>query len=162
MSPISASRELRKDGSGGGGVARRARAAQAPKAKSPNRALRPVLRPKKRPAPRPSRARPSRAHPSRVAQWKRWKRHACVGRGFRRWKMTRAAMSTFPLPSSAQAHAPLAIQRCVPIEEGLDEPTAPTKGFERSKGAWRGDEETVTVGLTGCARDQPCASWGST
>jgi len=34
-------------------------------------------------------------------------------------------------------------------------------GFERSMGAWRDDEEAVRVGLTGCARDQPCASWGS-
>jgi hypothetical protein len=40
-------------------------------------------------------------------------------------------------------------------------PAAPTTGFERSKSAWRDDEEAVRVGLTGCARDQPCASWGS-
>ena len=32
-------------------------------------------------------------------------------------------------------------------------------GFERSKSAWRGDEEAVRVGLAGCAWDQPCASW---
>ena len=62
---------------------------------------------------------------------------------------------------SAQAHVPLANKRRVPIGEGLDEPAAPTKGFERSKSAWRDDEETVRVGFTRCARDKPCASWGS-
>ena len=40
-------------------------------------------------------------------------------------------------------------------------PAAPTEGFERSKSAWRDDKETVRVGLTGYARDKPCASWGS-
>jgi len=30
-----------------------------------------------------------------------WGRHVCVGRGFRRWKMVRATLSTFTLPSSA-------------------------------------------------------------
>jgi len=55
--------ELHKDGGGGGGcVARRARAAQAPKAKScatPGHVARPPQRPPQRPAPRSSRARPS-------------------------------------------------------------------------------------------------------
>ena len=55
-----------------------------------------------------------------------------------------------------RAHAD---SRC--IGENLDEPAAPTKGFERSKSAWRDDEETVRVGLAGCAWDQPCASWSS-
>ena len=32
---------------------------------------------------------------------------------------------------------------------------------QHSKGAWSGDEETVRVGLAGCARDQPCASSSS-
>ena len=40
-------------------------------------------------------------------------------------------------------------------------PAAPTEGFERSKSVWRDDEETICVGLTGCAPDQPYASWGS-
>ena len=40
-------------------------------------------------------------------------------------------------------------------------PAAPTKGFERLKRALRDDEEIVRVCLTGCARNQPCASWGS-
>jgi len=41
-------------------------------------------------------------------------------------------------------------------------PAAPTNGFERrSRSAWRDDEETVRVGLTGFSRNQPCASWGS-
>jgi len=53
---------------------------------------------------------------------------------------------------SAQAHAPLANQRRVPIGEGLDEPAAPKKSFKRSKSAWCDDEETVRVGFTGCAR----------
>jgi len=57
-----------------------------------------------------------------------------------------------------QAHAN---QRRVPIGEGLEEPTAPTKGFDHSNRAWRNDEEAVRVGLTGRALDQPCASWGS-
>ena len=98
--PISVRRELLKDGGGSGcGVARRARAARAPKAKSTahlrhvlwcflRNSLRHVLR-------------PSRAPPSRVAQGQRGGRHACVRRGFRRWKMTRATASTFTLPSSA-------------------------------------------------------------
>ena len=37
--------------------------------------------------------RPSRAHLSLIAQGKRGGRHACVGRGFRRWKMACATMN---------------------------------------------------------------------
>jgi len=78
--PVLASRELRKDGGdGGGGVARRARAA----------APRPVASPPQRPASRPSRARPSRA-----PQGQRGGQHACVGRGFRCWKMARLCDSS--------------------------------------------------------------------
>jgi len=33
-------------------------------------------------------------------------------------------------------------------------PAAPTKGFERSKSAWRDDKETVRVSLRGCAREK--------
>jgi len=38
-------------------------------------------------------------------------------------------------------------------------PAAPTKD-SRSKSTWRGDEEATRMGLTGCAREKPCASWG--
>jgi len=35
------------------------------------------------------------------------------------------------------------------------------KGLRTFKSARRDDEETVRVGLAGCTRDLPCASWGS-
>jgi len=70
-------------------------------------APRPVERPPQRPPPRPA-SRPSRACPSRVAQGQREGRHACVVRGFRRWKMTRATINTFKLPSSAALDKPSA------------------------------------------------------
>jgi len=69
----------------------------SPGSRRPGPAPRPVLRPPPRPAPRPSRARPSR-----VAQGQRGGRHACAGRGFRRWKMaTDITTRTLTLPSSA-------------------------------------------------------------
>jgi len=48
---------------------------------------------------------PSRS-PPRVAQGQRGGRNACVGRGFRRWKMARAAMTAFMPPSSAAPNTP--------------------------------------------------------
>jgi len=71
-----------------------------PTPRRPSPAPRPVACPPPRPLPRPA-PRPSRARPSCVAPGQRGERHACVGRGFRRWKMTRAAMSTFALLSFA-------------------------------------------------------------
>ena len=109
---ISASRELRKDGGGGGGgVAKRACAARAPKAKSCatscglwhvlRKALHHVLRHVLRSPLAKSCATSFTCLPPRVAQGQRGGRHACVGRGFRRWKITMGKIKTFTPPSSA-------------------------------------------------------------
>ena len=88
-------RELSKDGGAAAVLAwRGGRAPPGPQRPSP--APRPMVRPTPRPEPRPLCARPSR-----VSQGKRGGRHARTGCGLRRWKVVRATMSTFTLPSSA-------------------------------------------------------------
>ena len=71
-------------------VAGRARAARAPKAKScaASCGMSFATSSVTHPAPRPS-----RAPPSHVALGQGGGLHACVGRGFRRWKIARATMN---------------------------------------------------------------------
>jgi len=72
----------------------------------PRRPTCPPPRPAACPSPRFP-PRPSNAYALSVNQGQAWGaaqhggRHACVGRGFRRWKMRMGKISTFTLPSSA-------------------------------------------------------------
>jgi len=102
----SSQRELRKGGGGGGGcVARRARTARAPKAKSCATSCGTFFATSWGTSFATSSAASCAASFTCSSFTCRPRealgRYACVSRGFRRWKMTRATMNTFKLPSFA-------------------------------------------------------------
>jgi len=137
-------RELHKDGGGGGGgVARRARAARAPKAKSC------------------ATSSATSSATSCAASLTCWRRR-------RRWWWWWSNVS-----SSSHTGGRTCTHPGVD-EEGPREPVRRhwKKTMDKINCAAsftcspftcrrRDDEETVRAGLAGCARDQPCASWGS-
>ena len=71
------------------------------------------------------------------------------------------APSPTPRPSRARPSRVAQGQwpkRAEDVSKTVPGPAASTTG---SKSALRNDEEAVRVGLEGCSRDQPCASWVS-
>ena len=144
-----------------------------PRPRRPSPAPRPVARPPQRPPQRPRRVlhvlvlhvspKGRRGGAARVCwAWVRrppWPRTGPrPGSGSRLGR--RAPQHTFFCPKGCVRRVLYVLAFYVSSATATG-PAAPTKGFERLKSAWRDDEETVRVGLTGCARDQPCASWGS-
>ena len=120
-------RELHQDGGGGGGgVAMRARAARAPKAKSCATSC------------GTSSAAPCDASltcPSFMSP--KGRRVGGLASGSPR------AAASLPPPLKGCVRRVLYMPALHESTATVTGPAAPTKGFERSKSAWRGDEETV-------------------
>jgi len=83
--------------------------------------------------------------------------------GFRRSKMTRAAMNTFTLPSfAAPEFRHMKMARATTSTMVVAAAAVVVTNLARGgEGGGRAYEEAVRLGLKGCPRDQTCMSWCS-
>jgi len=75
----------------------------------------------------------------------------------RRWKMTMGKINTFTLPSCAASFTCPPFTCRPPLPLGLQHQQQ-VSNVQRVLGVTM---KKLLAGLAGCARDQPCASWGS-